>query len=63
MVIRMGQNHFTVSFPLKSPADAKAVAEELSARMPELFRANDTYWHGSLLALHRAERKDPAVPR
>jgi len=42
MVIRMGQNHFTVSFPLKSPADAKAVAEELSARMPELFRANDT---------------------
>lgn len=42
MVIRMGQNHFTVSFPLKSPADAKAIAEELSARMPELFRANDT---------------------
>jgi hypothetical protein len=37
----MGQNHFTLSLPLKSPSDAKAVAEELPPLMPELFRAED----------------------
>jgi hypothetical protein len=37
----MSQNHFTLSFPLKSPADAKSLAEQLPAMMPELFRAND----------------------
>ena len=38
----MSQNHFTLSFPLKSPADAKALAEELPPLMPELFQAEDT---------------------
>jgi hypothetical protein len=38
----MKQNHFTLSFPLKSPADAKLLAEQLPPLMPELFRANDT---------------------
>src|SRR5437773_1192633 len=38
----MCQNHFTVSFPLKSPSDAKLLAEQLPPMMPELFRANDT---------------------
>jgi hypothetical protein len=37
----MSQNHFTLSFPLKSPADAKAVAEQLPPLMPELFIAAD----------------------
>jgi hypothetical protein len=37
----MSQNHFTVCFPLKSPADAKIIAEKLPPLMPELFRAND----------------------
>src|SRR5580693_8560376 len=37
----MGQNHFTLSFPLKSPADAKAVAQELPPLMPDLFRTED----------------------
>jgi hypothetical protein len=37
----MNQNHFTLSFPLKSAADAKALAEQLPRSMPELFRAND----------------------
>ena len=35
------QNHFTLSFPLKSPADAKALAEELPPMMPGLFLAED----------------------
>ena len=37
----MSQNHFTLSFPLKSPADAKAVAAELPPMMPGLFQAAD----------------------
>ena len=35
------QNHFTLSFPLKSPADAKALAEQLPPMMPGLFQAAD----------------------
>ena len=38
----MSQNHFTLSFPLKSPADAKALAEQLPSLMPQLFQAQDT---------------------
>src|SRR5450432_1905274 len=37
----MSQNHFTVSFTLKSLADGKSLAEQLPPMMPELFRAND----------------------
>jgi hypothetical protein len=37
----MSQNHFTLSFPLKSPAAAKLLAEQLPSMMPALFRAND----------------------
>src|SRR5258707_8418491 len=38
----MSQSHFTLSFPLKAPADAKAVAEQLPPLMPGLFQAADT---------------------
>jgi hypothetical protein len=38
----MSQNHFTLSFPLKSPADAKALAEQLPPLMPTVFQAADT---------------------
>ena len=38
----MSQNHFTLSFPLKSPADAKAVADKLPPLMPGFFQAQDT---------------------
>jgi hypothetical protein len=37
----MSQNHFTLSFPLKSPSDAKAVSEELLPLMAELFKVED----------------------
>ena len=37
----MSQSHFTLSFPLKSPADAKAVAEQLPPLMPGIFQAQD----------------------
>src|SRR5580693_3051861 len=35
------QNHFTLSFPLKSPADAKALSDGLPSLMPALFHAED----------------------
>jgi hypothetical protein len=37
----MGQNHVTLSFPLKTPADGQALAEQLPALMPVLSRAQD----------------------
>jgi hypothetical protein len=37
----MSQNHFTLSFPLKSPADARALAEQLPSLMPQLFQEED----------------------
>jgi len=38
----MSQSHFTLSFPLKSPPDAEALAEQLPPMMPQLFQAADT---------------------
>jgi hypothetical protein len=38
----MSQSHFTLSFPLKSPADAKVLAEQLPPMMPGMFQAADT---------------------
>ena len=37
----MSQSHFTLSFPIKSPADAKVLAELLPPLMPQLFQAQD----------------------
>jgi hypothetical protein len=37
----MSQSHFTLSFPLKSPDDATAIAEELPPLMRSLFQAED----------------------
>ena len=38
----MSQNHFTLSFPLKTPGDAKSIAEELPPLMPAMFKAQDS---------------------
>ena len=38
----MSQNHFTLSFPLKSPANAKAIAQELPPLMPAFFTIQDS---------------------
>jgi len=35
------QNHITITFPIKSPADAKAIAQELPALMPDFAKAQD----------------------
>jgi hypothetical protein len=36
------QSHLTITFPIKSPADAKALAEELPPLMPDFAKAQDT---------------------
>ena len=38
----INQNHFTLSFPLKSPEDAKAIAQDLPSLMPGFFKVEDT---------------------
>src|SRR4051794_21967148 len=38
----MSQNHFTLQFPLKSPADATALATQLPPLMEGLFQAQDS---------------------
>jgi hypothetical protein len=38
----MGQNHFTIRFPLKTPADSKVLAEQLPPLMLSLFQAADS---------------------
>jgi hypothetical protein len=35
------QSHLTITFPIKSPADAKAIAGELSPLMPDFAKAQD----------------------
>ena len=37
----MSQNHLTVSFPLESPTDAKALPETLASMMPDFLKAAD----------------------
>jgi hypothetical protein len=37
----MSQSHVTLGFPLKSPADAKELAQNLTPLLPDLFRAQD----------------------
>src|SRR5271156_4433527 len=36
------QSHLTVTFPIKSPADAKALAEKLPLLMPDFAKTQDT---------------------
>src|SRR5947209_1076256 len=38
----MSQNHFTISFPVKSPEDSRRLAEQLPSLMPQLFQGNES---------------------
>src|SRR5271156_6630469 len=38
----MSQSHFTLAFPLKSAADAKAITEQLPSLMPEFLKLQDS---------------------
>jgi hypothetical protein len=41
VISAVSQSHFTLSFPLNSPADAQALAQSLTPLLPDLFRAED----------------------
>ena len=51
------QNHFTLSFPLKSPADAKLLPDVLAPLMQALFQAQDAIGRIHALALHDSGRR------
>jgi hypothetical protein len=38
----MSQNHFTLAFPMKSAADAKAITEQLPSLMPDFLKVQDS---------------------
>jgi hypothetical protein len=38
----MTQNHFAIAFPLRSPAHAKMIEEQLPALMPQFFQSQDS---------------------
>ena len=64
----MSQNHFTLSFRLKSPDGPKLLALQLPPLMPELFRANDTIgtvhysrFRASGWSARRIDGHDPAA--
>jgi hypothetical protein len=38
----MSQSHFTLAFPLKSAADAKAITEQLPSLMPDFLKVEDS---------------------
>ena len=60
----MSQNHFTLSFPLKSPEDAEALAQQLPPLMRGIFQAQDAVGTISLLAIYRAQgRYDGGINR
>ena len=59
----MSQNHFTLSFPLKSPADAKALAEQLPPLMPAFFEAADKIGTIHYSRFTVLEREDAAISR
>ena len=37
----MSQSHLAIDFPIKAPANAKALTEELSPLMPDLAKVQD----------------------
>ncbi len=37
----MSQNHLTIDFPIKGPANAKALTEELPPLMPDFAKTQD----------------------
>ena len=56
------QSHFTLSFPLKSPADAQVLTQNLTPFFARHVQSGRCYRHGALLPLHNSEREDAAFP-
>ena len=58
----MSQSHLTIDFPIKGPANAKALTEELPPLMPDLAKAQDQPRYRALLPLHGQGGREAALP-
>jgi len=59
----MSQSHLTLSFPLKTPANSKALTDQLSPMMPALFEAEDAIGTVHYSRFTVLSEKDSPVPR
>ena len=50
------QSHLAIDFPIKGPANAKALPEELPPLMPDLATAQDRPWYRAFLPFHGRRR-------
>ena len=48
----MSQSHLTIDFPIKAPANAKALSEELPSLMPDLAKRARRPRYRALLSVH-----------
>ena len=58
----MSQSHLTIDFPIKGPANAKALPEELPPLMPDLATAQDRPRYRAFLPFHGQGRREAALP-
>jgi hypothetical protein len=62
----MSQSHLTVDFPIKSPASAKALTEELLPLMPDFAKVQDSlatvhFSRFMVLSSHRVLQRYPGL--
>ena len=57
----MSQSHLVIDFPIKGPANAKALPEELPPLMPDLAKAQDDLGTVHFLAFHGRGRREASL--
>ena len=57
----MSQSHLTIDFPIKGPANAKALTEELPPLMPDFAKAQDDLGTVALLPFHDQGRREASL--
>ena len=58
----MSQSHLVVDFPIKGPAIAKALPEELPPLMPDLAKSAGRPRYGAFLPVHGRGRREASLP-
>ena len=56
------QSHLVVDFPIRGPANAKALPEELPPLMSDLATAQDRPRYRALLPFHGRGRREASLP-
>ena len=57
----MSQSHLTIDFPIKGPANAKALTEELPPLMPDFAKVQDQLGYRALLPFHGQGRREASL--